>query len=88
MGKLGAGVSPPSRPAIAFEYGWSERGVYYTPKVGFDDDYSRFSPGQLLRYFVLEDAFLRADRRAIDYLGPISEATAKWTTPARIRSAG
>ncbi len=66
--------------AIAFEYGWSLRGVYYTPKVGFDDEYSQFSPGQLLRYLVLQDAFSRPDRRSIDYFGPLSDATAKWTT--------
>jgi CelD/BcsL family acetyltransferase involved in cellulose biosynthesis len=66
--------------AIAFEYGWSVRGVYFTPKVGFDDDYSRFSPGQLVRYLVLQDAFSRTDRRAVDFLGPLSDATAKWVT--------
>jgi CelD/BcsL family acetyltransferase involved in cellulose biosynthesis len=66
--------------AIAFEYGWSLRGMYYTPKVGFDSEYSRFSPGQLLRYLLLKDAFSRPDRVAVDFLGPLSEATAKWTT--------
>jgi CelD/BcsL family acetyltransferase involved in cellulose biosynthesis len=66
--------------AIAFEYGWSLRGMYYTPKVGFDSEYSRFSPGQLLRYLLLKDAFSRPDRVAVDFLGPLAEATAKWTT--------
>jgi CelD/BcsL family acetyltransferase involved in cellulose biosynthesis len=66
--------------AIAFEYGWSSRGVYYTPKVGFDSEYSRFSPGQLLRYLLLKETFPRPDRQAVDFLGPLSEATAKWTT--------
>jgi CelD/BcsL family acetyltransferase involved in cellulose biosynthesis len=66
--------------AIAFEYGWSSRGIYYTPKVGFDGEYSRFSPGQLLRYLLLKNAFSRPDRLAVDFLGPLSEATAKWTT--------
>jgi CelD/BcsL family acetyltransferase involved in cellulose biosynthesis len=66
--------------AIAFEYGWSSRGVYYTPKVGFDSEYSRFSPGQLLRYLLLKETFARPDRQAVDFLGPLSEATAKWTT--------
>jgi CelD/BcsL family acetyltransferase involved in cellulose biosynthesis len=66
--------------AIAFEYGWSLHGMYYTPKVGFDSEYSRFSPGQLLRYLLLKGAFSRPDRVAVDFLGPLSEATAKWTT--------
>ena len=66
--------------AIAFEYGWSLRGMYYTPKVGFDSEYSRFSPGQLLRYLLLKNAFSRPDRVAVDFLGPLAEATAKWIT--------
>jgi CelD/BcsL family acetyltransferase involved in cellulose biosynthesis len=66
--------------AIAFEYGWSDRGIYYTPKAGFDDAFAQFTPGQLLRYLMLKDAFTRADRSAVDFLGPLSEATARWTT--------
>jgi CelD/BcsL family acetyltransferase involved in cellulose biosynthesis len=66
--------------AIAFEYGWNSRGKYYTPKVGYDDTFAKFSPGQLLRYFVLQQAFHRRDRRTVDFLGPLSEATAKWST--------
>jgi CelD/BcsL family acetyltransferase involved in cellulose biosynthesis len=66
--------------AIAFEYGWAVRGVYYTPKVGFDPAYSQFSPGQLLRYLLLKDAFSRPDRWAVDFLGPLSEAIARWST--------
>ncbi len=68
-----------SKP-IAFEYGWSTGGVYYTPKVGFDEGYSRFTPGQLLRYLVLEKAFANEQLDTIDYLGPLSDATAKWIT--------
>ncbi len=66
--------------AIAFEYAWTAHGVYYTPKVGFDDEFSRFSPGQLLRYFVLQNAFLNHERQVVDFLGPLSDATSKWIT--------
>jgi CelD/BcsL family acetyltransferase involved in cellulose biosynthesis len=66
--------------AIAFEYGWAVQGVYYTPKAGFDHEFSQFTPGQLLRYLVLKDAFTRADRQAVDFLGPLCEATARWAT--------
>ncbi|HEY2826622.1 MAG TPA: GNAT family N-acetyltransferase [Pirellulales bacterium] len=66
--------------AIAFEYGWSVHGVYYTPKAGFDHEFAQFTPGQLLRYLVLKDAFARTDRWAVDFLGPLCEATARWTT--------
>jgi CelD/BcsL family acetyltransferase involved in cellulose biosynthesis len=66
--------------AIAFEYGWSVQGVYYTPKAGFDDEYAQFSPGQLLRYLLLKESFGRADRWVVDFLGPLCEATARWST--------
>lgn len=66
--------------AIAFEYGWKSKGIYFTPKVGYDDTYSCLSPGQLLRYLLLEQVFARPDRRAIDFLGPLSKATATWAT--------
>jgi CelD/BcsL family acetyltransferase involved in cellulose biosynthesis len=66
--------------AIAFEYGWKSKGIYFTPKVGFDDTFSCLSPGQLLRYLLIEQAFVRPDRRSIDFLGPLCAATAKWST--------
>jgi CelD/BcsL family acetyltransferase involved in cellulose biosynthesis len=66
--------------AIAFEYGWSDQGVYFTPKAGFDHEFAQFTPGQLLRYLVLKDAFTRADRWVVDFLGPLCEATARWAT--------
>jgi hypothetical protein len=34
----------------------------------------------LLRYLVLKHAFSRADRSAVDFLGPFCDATARWTT--------
>lgn len=66
--------------AIAFEYGWRAGGVYYTPKVGYDDAYSRVSPGQLLRLLRYEQAFSEKDLQTIDFCGPLSDATAKWAT--------
>jgi CelD/BcsL family acetyltransferase involved in cellulose biosynthesis len=66
--------------AIAFEYGWFSQGIYYTPKVGFDSEFAHLSPGQLLRYLLLKRAFERPEYRAVDFLGPLSEATCKWST--------
>ncbi len=34
---------------IAFEYGWLAKGVYFSPKVAYDEQYAAISPGQLLR---------------------------------------
>jgi CelD/BcsL family acetyltransferase involved in cellulose biosynthesis len=66
--------------AIAFEYGWHAGGVYYTPKVGYDDAFGRYSPGQLLRVLRYEKAFAGSELQTIDFYGPLAEATAKWAT--------
>jgi hypothetical protein len=64
---------------IAFEYAWFSKGVYCTPKVGYDEQYSHLSPGQLIRYLTLERFFNDPARREFDFVGPLAEATAKWT---------
>ena len=66
--------------AIAFEYGWLSQGIYYTPKVGYDSAYAHISPGQLLRYLLLKHLFESHECTAVDFLGPLAEATAKWST--------
>jgi len=65
---------------IAFEYGWNARGVYFSPKVGYDDKFSRLSPGQLLRRHLLERFFADHQQHLFDFIGPLSTATAKWIT--------
>ena len=66
--------------AIAFEYGWRSKGVYFTPKVGYDERYEQLSPGQLLRARQIERLHCDSAARQVDYLGPLSAATSKWTT--------
>ncbi len=65
---------------IAFEYGWQVKGTYHSLKVGYDAAYSHLSPGQLLRYLMLERLFAEGRIQRVDYLGPLSDATAKWAT--------
>lgn len=66
--------------AIAFEYGYRAKGVYFSAKVGYDPAYARFAPGQLLRLLLLERFYERHDIAVVDFWGPLSEATAKWAT--------
>ncbi len=49
---------------IAFEYAWFSKGVYCTPKVGYDEQYSHLSPGQLIRYLTLERFFKDPSRKS------------------------
>jgi CelD/BcsL family acetyltransferase involved in cellulose biosynthesis len=65
---------------IAFEYAWLAKRVYHSLKVGYDEVYQQLSPGQLLRKRLLQQFFDTGDAKLIDFLGPISEATGKWTT--------
>jgi CelD/BcsL family acetyltransferase involved in cellulose biosynthesis len=63
---------------IALCYGQSAKGVFHSAKVGYDPRYARYSPGQLLRYFLLERFYAEPGRAAIDFLGPMTEAHAHW----------
>jgi hypothetical protein len=69
---------------IAFEYAWTGKGTYFSPKVGYDEQFDDITPGQLLRYRFYEE--LHANRASadaiqeIDFCGPIVDATRKWVT--------
>jgi hypothetical protein len=56
------------------------KGWYFSPKVGYDEEYSHLTPGQLLRLKLTERFFADRERRGWDFLGPLVEATKKWTT--------
>ena len=63
---------------VAFSYGLAAKGVFHSWKVGYDARYADCSPGQLLRYHLIE--WLHADGRyeALDFCGPLNEAQARW----------
>jgi hypothetical protein len=68
-----------NRP-IAFEYGYRAKGTYFSHKVGYDPAYAHFSPGQLLRALLLQRFHEEAQLSLVDFCGPLTEATAKWST--------
>jgi CelD/BcsL family acetyltransferase involved in cellulose biosynthesis len=65
---------------IAFEYGMFGKGTYFSPKVGYDEEYSHLTPGQLLRLNMMEPFFADPARETWDFLGPLVEATERWST--------
>jgi len=65
---------------IAFEFGWTAKGVYHSFKVGYDEAYAKRGPGQLLRRHLIESSFNRADERLVDFQGPLSDALGAWST--------
>ena len=66
--------------AIAFEYGWRSHATYYSFKVGYDETFQRYSPGQLLRMKLLEQAFGDDAINTFDFFGPLNSALAAWAT--------
>jgi hypothetical protein len=65
---------------IAFEYGLAAKGVYYSYKVAYDERFAELTPGQLLRFQLLERFHSAPERTLVDFAGPLAEATAKWST--------
>lgn len=63
---------------VAFAYGLAAKGVFHSSKVGYDPAYGDCSPGQLLRYHLLERFHADFDRRAVDFLGILTAAHAAW----------
>ena len=65
---------------IAFEYGWRAKGVHYMPKLGYDDDYSRFGPGQQLIMRLLERLHADPSCHRLDFWGPLMPWSESWST--------
>jgi len=65
---------------IAFEYGWQAKGTYFRAKIGYDEAFHRFAPGQLLFQQLLEQIFRTQSHHLIDFFGPMSGASAQWVT--------
>ena len=65
---------------IAFELGWTAKGVYHCFKVGFDLSYGRYSPGHLLRMQLLKLLHDQPGQVMVDFQGPLTDAVARWST--------
>ncbi|MDP6444531.1 MAG: GNAT family N-acetyltransferase, partial [Pirellulaceae bacterium] len=65
---------------IAFDYGCRWKGTYFSEKVGYDPEFHRFGPGHYLTYKMVEAMHADDAWRAIDTLGVLSEASARWST--------
>jgi CelD/BcsL family acetyltransferase involved in cellulose biosynthesis len=67
---------------IAFQYGIEANGVYYFLKGGYDQEYHRFAPGQLLVQAMLERAFSLGLAR-FEFLGVDDDWKLAWTSTLR-----
>ena len=64
---------------LAFAYGWTHRGVTQVAKIGYDPEFARFGPGQLLFHDWLRELHDDTSWRALDVLGPATPALRRWT---------
>lgn len=63
---------------IAFEYGFRFKRTYFSPKIAYDENYARLSPGHLLMHLLIRQMYAEDEFDCYDFTGPITEATAKW----------
>jgi CelD/BcsL family acetyltransferase involved in cellulose biosynthesis len=70
---------------IAMQMGYAMNGVYYSPKVAYDERYAAFSPGHLLTRFIIED-LSRNGIHTFDFLGPRALWKCVWAPHVREHS--
>ena len=70
-----------SKP-IAMHLGLVMNGCYYSPKVAYDENFSRFSPGQILVRHVIAD-LPQVGVKKYDFLGPRALWKSVWTDSFR-----
>jgi CelD/BcsL family acetyltransferase involved in cellulose biosynthesis len=70
---------------IAFNYVLDQHGVLFGLKIGYDPDYQSYSPGNMLRALILQDACARGYRE-YDFLGVSDAWKLAWTKEARPHS--
>ena len=63
---------------LAFEFLWNSRGVSHSYKVGYDEKFDKFNPGQILMHELLRESYKSRVLRGYDCIGPVSTASGKW----------
>lgn len=63
---------------LAFVFGFRAKGVYFAHKISYDHGMAAFSPGQLLFHHILEQLHNSGDTRALDFMGPLTQAISRW----------
>ena len=65
---------------MAFVYGYHAKGVHFVTKLGCDESFAKFAPGQQLFYRWLEQLHAGADQSLLDFAGPLLDYHKTWTT--------
>lgn len=77
---------------IGFAYGWLAKETHFLPKVGYDESFKQFGPGQLLVMRWLESLFASGRPQTLDFWGELAPWTESWSNASyavgRIVAAG
>lgn len=65
---------------ITFHYGWNSKGVRYSVKIGYDQRYSKFGPGQQQCMRILAHAHQDPDCSLYDFYGRLMPWNEMWAT--------
>jgi CelD/BcsL family acetyltransferase involved in cellulose biosynthesis len=65
---------------MAFVFAYSAKGVFYATKLGYDDEFAKFGPGQQLLWRLLEEFHADPTRRLFDFAGPLVPFHQVWAT--------
>jgi hypothetical protein len=65
---------------MAFMYGWNAKGMRFAPKVGYDEAFERFGPGQQLMLHYIRHLHQEPLPLKFDFHGPLKPWTQSWAT--------
>lgn len=65
---------------IAFAYCWRAKGTVFIAKLGYDDAFRQFGPGQQLVMHLLERLHRQADCKLLDFWGRLAPWNDSWAT--------
>ncbi len=65
--------------AIAFDMGGVAAGCYRSQKISYRSEFAPLSPGHVLNQLLIRHLMAEGTIHAIDTVGPLNEATARWS---------
>lgn len=65
---------------IAFHLCTLHAGRLTSLKSGYDEEFAKDSPGQIVRWWMVKWAFENPEVRILDFLGPVTETKRQWAT--------
>lgn len=64
---------------IAFELGYSAKGVYHSAKIGYDQAFRQYGPGQLLRRELIRWLYQQPGQARVDFHAELTPSLRRWS---------